>query len=194
MTNIGYARVSTTDQNLEIQIAALKAAGCDVIRSEKRSGTSTTDRAELQTVLDFLRKGDCLMVTRIDRLARSIGDLQDIVRAVKAKGASLKATEQPIDTTGAAGKAFLTLTLGWSLGLCLAAPYLLPWWEYARTSARVEQRTAELAGANVELRSQIAERQHAEEALQNAQTALAHVTRVTFAAVESARTGLPVQV
>jgi DNA invertase Pin-like site-specific DNA recombinase len=109
LTTIGYARVSTTDQNLEIQIAALKAAGCDVIRSEKRSGTSTTGRAELQTVLDFLRKGDCLMVTRIDRLARSIGDLQDIVRAVKAKGASLKASEQPIDTTSAAGKAFLDM-------------------------------------------------------------------------------------
>src|SRR5882762_3655008 len=104
-----YARVSTTDQNLEIQIAALKAAGCDVIRSEKRSGTSTTGRAELQTVLDFLRKGDVLMVTRIDRLARSIGDLQDIVRAVKARGASLKATEQPIDTGTAAGKCFLDM-------------------------------------------------------------------------------------
>jgi len=109
LTNIGYARVSTTDQNLEIQIAALKAAGCDVIRSEKRSGTSTKGRTELQTVLDFLRKGDVLIVTRIDRLARSIGDLQDIVRAVKAKGASLKATEQPIDTTSAAGKAFLDM-------------------------------------------------------------------------------------
>ena len=109
MTNIGYARVSTTDQNLEIQIAALKAAGCDVIRSEKRSGTSTKGRTELQTVLDFLRKGDVLIITRIDRLARSIGDLQDIVRAVKAKGASLKATEQPIDTTSAAGKAFLDM-------------------------------------------------------------------------------------
>ena len=91
LTTIGYARVSTTDQNLEIQIAALKAAGCDVIRSEKRSGSSTRGRLELQTVLDFLRKGDVLVVTRIDRLARSIGDLQDIVRAVKAKGATLKA-------------------------------------------------------------------------------------------------------
>jgi DNA invertase Pin-like site-specific DNA recombinase len=109
LTTIGYARVSTTDQNLEIQIAALKAAGCDVIRSEKRSGTSTKGRTELQTVFDFLRKGDVLTVTRIDRLARSIGDLQDIVRAVKAKGASLKATEQPIDTTSAAGKAFLDM-------------------------------------------------------------------------------------
>jgi DNA invertase Pin-like site-specific DNA recombinase len=107
LTVIGYARVSTNDQNLEIQVAALKAAGCGVIRAEKRSGTTTSGRTELQTVLDFLGAGDVLMVTRIDRLARSIGDLQDIVRAVKAKGASLKATEQPIDTGTAAGKAFL---------------------------------------------------------------------------------------
>jgi len=109
MTVIGYARVSTTDQNLEIQEAALKAAGCDLIRSEKGSGTTTNGRTELQIVLDFLRPGDVLLVTRIDRLARSIGDLQDIVRAVKAKGATLKATEQPIDTSSAAGKAFLDM-------------------------------------------------------------------------------------
>jgi DNA invertase Pin-like site-specific DNA recombinase len=109
MTVIGYARVSTSEQNLDIQEAALKAAGCEVIRSEKRSGTTTTGRAELQIVLDFLRPGDALMVTRIDRLARSIGDLQDIVRAVKAKGATLKATEQPIDTGSAAGKCFLDM-------------------------------------------------------------------------------------
>lgn len=109
MTMIGYARVSTTDQDLSIQEAALTAAGCTVLRSEKRSGTTTNGRTELQTVLDFLRAGDVLMVTRIDRLARSIGDLQDIVRAVRAKGASLKATEQPIDTTTAAGKAFLDM-------------------------------------------------------------------------------------
>src|SRR5467141_3037517 len=109
MTVIGYARVSTTDQNLEIQEAAMRAAGCDLIRSEKRSGTTTAGRTELQTVLDFLRKGDVLMVTRIDRLARSIGDLQDIVRAMKARGASLRATEQPIDTGTAAGKCFLDM-------------------------------------------------------------------------------------
>jgi DNA invertase Pin-like site-specific DNA recombinase len=109
MTVIGYARVSTTDQDLGIQEAALKAAGCEVIRAEKRSGTTTAGRDELRTVLEFLRKGDVLMVTRIDRLARSIGDLQDIVRAVKAKGAALKATEQPIDTSTAAGKCFLDM-------------------------------------------------------------------------------------
>jgi DNA invertase Pin-like site-specific DNA recombinase len=109
MTTIGYARVSTTDQDLEIQITALKREGCTTIRSEKKSGTTTANREELQTVLDFLREGEVLMVTRIDRLARSIGDLQDIVRAVRARGASLKATEQPIDTSTAAGKCFLDM-------------------------------------------------------------------------------------
>jgi DNA invertase Pin-like site-specific DNA recombinase len=109
MTVIGYARVSTTDQNLELQETALRAAGCDLIRAEKRSGTTTAGREELKTVLAFLRAGNVLMVTRIDRLARSIGDLQDIVRTVKARGASLKATEQPIDTSTAAGKCFLDM-------------------------------------------------------------------------------------
>ena len=88
MTVYGYARVSSTDQNLDIQIAALKAAGCAKIRSEKVSGTSTNGRQELKTLLEFVDAGDVLMVTRIDRLARSIGDLQDIVRALKAKGVS----------------------------------------------------------------------------------------------------------
>jgi DNA invertase Pin-like site-specific DNA recombinase len=105
MTIIGYARVSTTDQDLSIQESALRAADCEVIRAEKRSGTTTEGREELRTVLDFLRQGDVLTVTRIDRLARSIGDLQDIVRTVKARGASLRATEQPIDTGTAAGSA-----------------------------------------------------------------------------------------
>jgi DNA invertase Pin-like site-specific DNA recombinase len=109
MTVIGYARVSTTDQDLSIQEAALKAAGCQVIRAEKRGGTTTEGREALRTVLEFLHAGDVLIVTRIDRLARSIGDLQDIVRTVRARGASLKATEQPIDTSTAAGKCFLDM-------------------------------------------------------------------------------------
>ena len=109
MAVYGYARVSTTDQDLSLQIAALQAAGCDVVRSEKASGSSREGRSELATLLDFIRAGDTLVVTRIDRLARSIGDLQDIVRALRAKGASLRATEQPIDTSTAAGKAFLDM-------------------------------------------------------------------------------------
>jgi DNA invertase Pin-like site-specific DNA recombinase len=109
MTKIGYARVSTTDQDNEIQIEALQIAGCALIRSEKASGSSTKGRPELAAILDFIREGDTLVVTRIDRLARSIGDLQNIVAHLKSRGARLQATEQPIDTTTAAGKAFLDM-------------------------------------------------------------------------------------
>ena len=109
MTMFGYARVSTTGQDLTTQLEALKEVGCDPIRAEKRSGSSRIGRDELDTLLAFVRKGDTLVVTRIDRLARSIGDLQDVVRELKAKGAHLKAIEQPIDTGTAAGKAFLDM-------------------------------------------------------------------------------------
>lgn len=109
MTVIGYARVSSREQDTALQVEALRKAGCEVIREEKRSGTTTGGRKELRTVLDFARAGDVLMVTRIDRLARSIADLQDIVRELRAKGVALKATEQPIDTGTAAGKAFLDM-------------------------------------------------------------------------------------
>jgi len=109
MAIYGYARVSTTDQDLQLQRDALKAAGCFVLREEKVTGTSRAGRSELKTLMEFLQLGDTLMVTRIDRLARSIGDLQDIVRELKSKGASLRATQQPIDTSTAAGKAFLDM-------------------------------------------------------------------------------------
>lgn len=105
----GYARVSTIDQDLAIQDAALRAAGCQVIRSEKKSGTQREGRSELATLLEFLQRGDTLMVTRVDRLARSVADLQDIVHTLKAKGVALRATEQPIDTSTASGKAFLDM-------------------------------------------------------------------------------------
>lgn len=109
MAVYGYARVSTTDQDLGIQEEALRRAGCSVIRAEKVSGTSLDGRTELQTLLAFLRPGDTLIVTRIDRLARSLRDLQNLVAELKAKGVHLKATEQPIDTASAAGKAFLDM-------------------------------------------------------------------------------------
>jgi DNA invertase Pin-like site-specific DNA recombinase len=103
----GYARVSTIDQDLAIQEAALKAAGCTVIRAEKVSGTTLFGRTELETLLAFLRRGDILVVTRIDRLARSLRDLQNLVHELQERGVHLKATEQPIDTSTPAGKAFL---------------------------------------------------------------------------------------
>ncbi|MGD9712724.1 MAG: recombinase family protein [Thermomicrobiales bacterium] len=109
MATYGYARVSTADQDTGIQEEALRRAGCEIVRTEKRSGASREGRTELRTLLDFMRPGDTLVVTRIDRLARSIGDLQDIMRLLKSKGVALKATEQPIDTVTAAGKAFLDM-------------------------------------------------------------------------------------
>ena len=84
MATYGYARVSHVSQSLDVQIEALKAAGCSVIRAEKKSGTSLQDRLELKTLLDFVRKGDILVVTRIDRIARSTADLFDILRILES--------------------------------------------------------------------------------------------------------------
>ena len=109
MSLYGYARVSTLDQDLGIQRAALKTAGCKVIRAEKASGTRRNGRTELQVLLDFVQPGDTLIVTRIDRLARLMKDLQDIVHELKGKSVALRATEQPVDTGTAAGKAFLDM-------------------------------------------------------------------------------------
>lgn len=106
---IGYARVSTEDQDCSIQEEELRKGGADVVRSEKKSGTSTTGRTELQNVLDFIQEGDTLLVTRIDRLARSLMDLEGLVQTLTGKGAHLKATEQPIDTSTPAGRAFLQM-------------------------------------------------------------------------------------
>ena len=109
MTLYGYARVSTGEQDLSLQEAALQAAGCQVIRAEKKTGTRREGRTELDILLQFLRPGDTLVITRIDRLARSLKDLQDIVHELKEKGVTLKATEQPVDTSTAAGKAFFDM-------------------------------------------------------------------------------------
>lgn len=109
MAVYGYARVSTADQDLELQVEALLAIGRKLVRSEKVSGAARKDRKELETLLNLRRKGDTLVVTRIDRLARSVADLQEIVGMLPDKGADLRATEQPIDTSTAAGKALLDM-------------------------------------------------------------------------------------
>lgn len=109
MATYGYARVSTTDQDLTIQQEALKKAGCTVIRSEKATGTKLEGRRELTTLLEFLATGDVLVITRLDRLARSMDDLTTIVRQLEQKGVELRATEQPIDTSSPAGKAFFQM-------------------------------------------------------------------------------------
>lgn len=109
MATYGYARVSTQDQDLSIQEDVLRKAGCEIVRAEKVSGSGRNLRPELETLLEFLRPGDTLVVTRIDRLARSIRDLQNIVHDLRGKDVTLRATEQPIDTDTAAGKAFLDM-------------------------------------------------------------------------------------
>ena len=106
---IGYARTSTVDQNLDAQIAALTAAGCGMVRQEQRCGATLEGRPELKTILDFIHPGETLVVTRIDRLARSMQDLQTIVARLKEKGAHLAATEQPVDTSTATGKTFFDM-------------------------------------------------------------------------------------
>nr|WP_232220876.1 recombinase family protein [Legionella tunisiensis] len=106
MALVGYARVSTIDQNLDIQLDALKNAGCKKIFSEKKSGTSKKDRTALDECMDYIREGDTLVVTRIDRLTRSILDLQNLLHYLKEKEIHLKALEQPVDTSNASGKFF----------------------------------------------------------------------------------------
>lgn len=79
MACYGYARVSSIDQDYALQEKALRAAGCEIVRAEKALGTKRNGRSELELLLEFLHDGDTLMVTRVDRLARSIKDLQDQV-------------------------------------------------------------------------------------------------------------------
>lgn len=100
---IGYARVSTTDQNLDAQLDALKEAGAGRVFSETISG-ATAKRPELQRMLDQLRDGDVVVVTKYDRLARSLRDLLDFVEAIKERGAGFRSLAEDIDTTTPAGE------------------------------------------------------------------------------------------
>ena len=110
MAHIGYARVSSTGQSLEVQVDQLRSAGCDEIFAEKKSGTTTTGRDQLEAALRFARKGDVFIVTRLDRLARSMIDLRRIVDELSAKQAAIKVLQQgAIDTTRSDGKLLLNI-------------------------------------------------------------------------------------
>ena len=100
---IGYARVSTEDQSLDGQIDALKAAGAERIFADKITGTARS-RPELNRLLDQLRQGDVITVTKYDRLARSLRDLLDIVDTIQAHGAGFRSLAEDIDTTTPAGR------------------------------------------------------------------------------------------
>lgn len=109
MPKIGYARVSSSSQDLDIQKAKLKAAGCEVIRSETVSGASRDDRSELATVMEFLRDEDELLVHRLDRLGRSTRDVLNLVHELDAKGASLRVLEPEVTTAGDMGRMVITV-------------------------------------------------------------------------------------
>ena len=99
---IGYARVSSIGQSLEVQLDKLK--DCDKVFKEKRSGTQTGNRPELLKALDYVRGGDSLVITRLDRMARSVIDLAKIAEQLKKKGVALKVLDQSIDTSTSEGK------------------------------------------------------------------------------------------
>jgi DNA invertase Pin-like site-specific DNA recombinase len=109
---LGYARVSTEDQDLALQRAALQEAGCQRIYAEKVSG-ATRARPQLERMLDQLRAGDVVVVSRLDRLARSTRDLLEIAERLKESGAGLRSLAEPwADTTSAAGRMVLTVFAG----------------------------------------------------------------------------------
>ncbi|MDF8335931.1 recombinase family protein, partial [Novosphingobium cyanobacteriorum] len=109
MTRVGYARVSTIDQDLDIQVARLKAAGCEILRSETGSGASRTGRTELETIMQFLRADDELVVLRLDRLGRSTRDVLNLVHELDQKGASLRVLEPEVTTAGSMGRMVITI-------------------------------------------------------------------------------------
>ena len=107
MSLVGYARVSTLDQDHTTQKERLENAGCKKTFSEKQSGTTKKNRKALEDCINYLREGDTLVITKIDRLARSARDLHNLVYELEEKGISLMVLDQNIDTRTSTGKAFL---------------------------------------------------------------------------------------
>lgn len=99
----GYARVSTQDQNLSLQLDALNAAGCEQIYQEKASGAKA-DRPELRKLLEHVRAGDSIVIWKLDRLGRSLAHLVDVVTRLEARGVGLISLNDPVDTTTAQGR------------------------------------------------------------------------------------------
>ncbi|RDS81599.1 recombinase family protein [Dyella monticola] len=108
-TVVGYARVSSAGQSLDIQLDKLNAYGCTRVFAEKRSGRQVDSRPELQACLQFLREGDTLVISRLDRMARSILDLAKIADQLKKKGVALKVLDQALDTGTSEGRLMFSL-------------------------------------------------------------------------------------
>jgi DNA invertase Pin-like site-specific DNA recombinase len=109
----GYARVSSREQNLSAQVAELRAAGAAVVFREKVSGETASNRTELRKAISRLESGDVLVVTRLDRLARSVRDLLHVLASISERGASFKSLKESwADTTTAHGRLFITILGG----------------------------------------------------------------------------------
>jgi DNA invertase Pin-like site-specific DNA recombinase len=106
---IGYSRVSTASQCLDVQLEKLKEAGCDKVFSEKKSGRQYDNRLQLQACLSYVREGDILVISRLDRMARSVLDLAKIADTLQKKGVSLRVLDQAIDTTTSEGRLMFSL-------------------------------------------------------------------------------------
>lgn len=104
MEKIGYARVSSVGQSLDVQIQKLREFGCTKIFSEKKSGSQAATRSELLACIDYVREGDTLIVTKLDRMARSMLDLMRIADSLKEKKVELMVLDQAIDTRSAEGQ------------------------------------------------------------------------------------------
>jgi len=107
MSLVGYVRVSSLDQDTTTQLERVQGANCERVFSEKQSGTTTKGRTALTECLEYMREGDSLVITKIDRLARSARDLHNIVHDLVQRGIGLIVLDQSIDTSTPHGKAFL---------------------------------------------------------------------------------------
>ncbi len=109
MAIVGYARVSSVGQSLDVQLEKLAAAGCERVYQEKVSGTSTNGREQLAELLRYVREGDEVVITKLDRLGRSLADLLDITNQLAANGVSLRVLDQNLETRTPQGKLMFSM-------------------------------------------------------------------------------------
>lgn len=129
MARIGYARVSTLDQDLEGQLDRLRAEGGAIIRGEKVSGASRDGRAELATVIEFLRPGDELLATRLDRMGRDTRDVLNLIHECEQRGAFVTVLDPHVSTRGEVGTSSSlswAWQRGWSAGSSRSVSLLRP--------------------------------------------------------------------
>lgn len=135
---IGYARVSTSGQSLDIQLAALKSAGCDRVFSEKVSGKSTDKRTQMKAALAEVGAGDVLVVTKLDRLGRNLRDVVVTVYDIVERGAHIRVLDQNVDTTTDTGRIMIHL---FGLFAEIERGFILARTEAGRQAAREQGRT-----------------------------------------------------